>query len=80
MKIYRYSKDFSPNNWDGVCSDFISDTLLKSNIEEYKKEPLALEYNEATVYSTGAIFITLLVIVAFRIGTDSFNFLLGSCI
>ena len=45
-----------------------------------KIEPLALEYEEATVYSTGAIFITLLVIVAFRIGTDSFNFLLGSCI
>ena len=46
----------------------------------HKKEPLALEYEEATVYSTGAVFITLLVIVAFRIGTDSFNFLLGSCI
>ena len=46
----------------------------------YKKEPLAVEYNEATVYRTGAIFITLLVILAFRIGTDSFNFLLGSCL
>ena len=41
LKFSLYSKDFSPNNWDGVCSDFISDTLLKSNIEEYKKEPLA---------------------------------------
>ena len=46
----------------------------------HKKEPLALEYEKATVYSTGAIFITLLVIIAFRIGIDSFNFLLGSCI
>lgn len=44
------------------------------------KEPLEVEYNVTTVYSTGALFITLLVIVAFRIGTDSFNFLLGSCI
>ena len=46
----------------------------------HKKEPLALEYEKTTVYSTGAIFITLLVIIAFRIGTDRFNFLLGSCI
>ena len=41
MKIYRYSKGFSPDNWDGVCSDFISETFLKSNTEKYKKEPLA---------------------------------------
>ena len=46
----------------------------------YKKEPLAVEYEIATVYSTGAVFITLLVIIAFRIGTDSFNYLLGSAI
>ena len=44
----------------------------------HKKEPLTLEYEKPTVYSTGAIFITLLVIIAFRIGTDSFNYLLGS--
>ena len=54
---------------------------VKNNpVRLYKKEPLAVEYEIATVYSTGAVFITLLVIVAFRIGTDSFNFLLGSCI
>ena len=46
----------------------------------HKKEPLAVEYNEATVYSTGTVFITLLVIIAFSIGTDSFNFLLGSVV
>ena len=56
--------------------------MLKENTENkpvrlHKKEPLAVEYNVATVYSTGALFITLLVIIAFRIGTDSFNFLLG---
>ena len=49
--------------------------MLKEKVENkpvrlHKKEPLALEYNEATVYSTGAIFITLLVIIAFRIGTE----------
>ena len=54
---------------------------VKNNpVRLYKKEPLAVEYEEATVYSTGAVFITLLVIVAFSIGTDSFNYLLGSCI
>ena len=50
--IKLISKEFSPDNWDGVCSDFVSDTLLKSNIEEYKKEPLVyiicdnIEYEE----------------------------------
>ena len=39
--------------------------MLKEKVENkpvrlHKKEPLALEYNEATVYSTGAIFITLI--------------------
>ena len=55
---------------------------LKENkpIRLYKKDPLEVEYNVTTVYSTGAIFISLLVIIAFRIGTDSFNYLLGSCI
>lgn len=46
----------------------------------HKKEPLTLKYNVATVYSTGALFISLLVIIAFRIGTESFNSLLWSCI
>jgi len=45
-----------------------------------KKEPLALEYEEATVYKTGAVFITLLVILAFKIGTDSLNYIFWSCI
>jgi len=54
---------------------------VKNNpVRLYKKEPLAVEYEIATVYSTGAVFITLLVIIAFRIGTDSFNYLLGSAI
>ena len=44
----------------------------------YKKEPLTLEYEETTVIITGAIFITIFVILAFTIGTDSLN--LCSCI
>lgn len=58
----------------------IKEKVETKPVRLYKKEPLAVEYDVATVYSTGAVFITLLVIVAFRIGTDSFNFLLGSVI
>ena len=56
----------------------MKEKLKKKPVRLHKKEPLALEYEEATVYSTGAIFITLLVIVAFRIGTDSLNYLWSS--
>ncbi len=58
----------------------MKEKTIKRPVRLHRKEPLAVEYDVATVYSTGAVFITLLVIVAFRIGTDSFNFLLGSCI
>ena len=58
----------------------MKEKTIKRPVRLHKEEPLAVEYDVATVYSTGAVFITLLVIVAFRIGTDSFNFLLGSCI
>ena len=59
--------------------------MLKEKVENkpvrlHKKEPLELEYKKTTVYSTGAIFITLLVIIAFRIGTDSSTFLLMNAI
>ena len=46
----------------------------------HKKEPITLEYNVATVYLTGALFIIGLVALAFVIGTENFNSLLGSCI
>ena len=58
--------------------------MIKENenkpVRLYKKESLDVEYNKATVYSTGAIFITLFVIVAFSIGTENINFLLSNCI
>lgn len=58
----------------------VKETVENKPVRLHKKEPLAVEYNVATVYSTGAIFITLFVMIAFKIGTDSFNYLLGGCI
>ncbi len=59
--------------------------MLEKNIENkpvrlHKKEPITLEYDVATVYLTGALFIIGLVALAFVIGTENFNSLLGSCI
>ena len=59
--------------------------MLKENIENkpvrlHKKEPTTLTYDVATVYLTGALFIIGLVAIAFVIGTENFNSLLGSCI
>ena len=59
--------------------------MLKENIENkpvrlHKKEPIALTYDVATVYLTGALFIIGLVALAFVIGTENFNSLLCSCI
>ena len=46
----------------------------------HKEEPLALEYDKATVYLTGALFIIVLVVLSFIIGSESFSYLLWSCI
>ena len=59
--------------------------MLEKNVENkpvrlHKKEPITLEYNVATVYITGALFIIGLVAIAFVIGTENINSLLGSCI
>lgn len=59
--------------------------MLEKNLENkpvrlHKKEPITLEYEVATVYLTGALFIIGLVALAFVIGTENFNSLLGSCI
>jgi len=59
--------------------------MLKENVENkpvrlHKKEPITLEYEVATVYLTGALFIIGLVALAFVIGTENFNSLLWSCI
>ena len=59
--------------------------MLKENVENkpvrlHKKEPITLEYDVATVYLTGALFIIGLVALAFVIGTENFNSLLCNCI
>ena len=59
--------------------------MLKENVENkpvrlHKKEPITLEYEVATVYLTGALFIIGLVALAFVIGTENFNSLLCNCI
>jgi len=59
--------------------------MLEKNVENkpvrlHKKEPITLEYDVATVYLTGALFIIGLVAIAFVIGTENFNSLLKICI
>ena len=59
--------------------------MLKENIENkpvrlHKKEPITINYNVATVYLTGALFIIGLVAIAFVFGTENFNYLLWSSI
>ena len=59
--------------------------MLEKNVENkpvrlHKKEPITLNYDVATVYLTGALFIIGLVVLAFVIGTENFNSLLWSCI
>lgn len=46
----------------------------------HKKEPITLVYNRTDVYTIGALFIILLFAIAFSIGSENINFLLGSCI
>ena len=44
-----------------------------------RKEPITLEYEKGTVISTGTLFISMLIILAFKIGTGSSS-ILWSCI
>lgn len=47
----------------------------------HKKEPITIEYNNKTaVYITGFIFILILLLIAFSLGSDNYNFLLAKCI
>lgn len=55
--------------------------MNKNNpVRLHKKEPLTLEYNETTVYLTGALIIAAIFIIAFVLGSDNFNYLLWNCI
>lgn len=46
----------------------------------HKKEPITLNYNKPTVYLIGALFILILLVIAFNIGSENINYLLWSCI
>ena len=43
----------------------------------HKKEPIALEYELRTVILAGALFIIIMFLIAFSLGSDNFNFLIG---
>lgn len=57
----------------------MKEKLIKEPVRLNKKETLTLEYEKATVYKTGTLFITILVILAFRMGTENSS-LIWSCI
>ena len=58
----------------------LKETIENKPVRLHKKEPITLEYNVATVYLTGALFIIGLIAIAFVIGTENFNSLLCNCI
>ena len=45
-----------------------------------KAEPLTLEYNKTNLMLKGVLFIIILFIVAFVIGSENTTFLLRSCV
>ena len=51
--------------------------VKKAPVSLYKKEPLELKYNNATVYSTGTLFILILFLLAFKIGSSNYYFLMN---
>lgn len=55
--------------------------MLKNNPARlHKKEPITLVYDKPAVYVMGTLFIIALVIVAFIIGSENFNYVFWSCI
>lgn len=53
---------------------------IKTPARLHKKEPLTIVYDKQTVYLTGAIFIVALLLIAFNIGSENINYLIGGCI
>lgn len=53
---------------------------IKTPARLHKKEPITLKYNRQRVYLMGAIFIATLVAVAFNIGSENINYLIGGCV
>ena len=46
----------------------------------YKKEQITLTYNKTAVLTMGAFFFSMLMLLAFGLGSENFNYILGSCI
>lgn len=54
--------------------------MNKRPIRLAKIEPITLAYNKENVLVIGAIFILLLMLIAFNLGTENYYILLGRCI
>ena len=46
----------------------------------HKTEPLVLEYNKGEIYFAGCLFIIILFIIAFGLGSENINYVFWSCI
>ena len=46
----------------------------------HKAEPLKLEYNKDEIIFVGCLFIIILLIIAFAVGSENINFMLWSCV
>ena len=46
----------------------------------HKAEPLTLEYNKREIYFAGIIFISILLIIAFIVGSENINYIFMNCI
>ena len=54
--------------------------MNKRPVRLAKVEPITLTYNKEAVYIIGFLFILMLLLLAFNIGTESYYILLGRCI
>lgn len=53
---------------------------IKTPARLHKKEPLTIVYNKQALYLKGAIFIVALILIAFNIGSENVNYLIGGCV
>lgn len=45
-----------------------------------KAEPFNLEYDRTEIYFAGCLFITILLIFVFAVGSENINYILWSCV
>ena len=46
----------------------------------HKAEPLKLDYNKDEIYFAGCLFIIILLIIVFTVGSENINFIFWSCV